>query len=211
VADQDGVVVQPDRSTDRGIDAVLIIAVLAPFVGFIALLALPTADLAWEHQPAHFWLVLGTAAIAAGLGWSIGVTARRRADARLFLVSLAFVTAASFLGLHALATPRVLLDGPNEGFAIATPVGLLFAAGFALWSSMRLDGERARWVLSRSGRLRLGVVAVVVVWGVWSLASVAPLDGMLPEETATTELWVLAAPAVLLYAISAIRYLALAH
>jgi adenylate cyclase len=215
VSDQERAIVPPERpgegTAERGVDAVVVIAVLAPIAGFVALLAIPTADVTWEHHPAHFWLVLGTAALAAGLGWAIGVTARRRSDARLFLVSLAFFTAASFLGLHALATPGVLLDGPNEGFVIATPVGLLFASGLALWSSMRLDGERARWVLARSGRLRLAVVAVIAIWGVWSLAAVAPLDGMLPGETATTELWILAAPGVALYAISAFRYLELAQ
>lgn len=209
--DQDGAATIPEQSADRGIDVVVLVAVLAPVVGFAALLAIPAADVTWEHHPAHFWLVLGTAAIAAALGWAIGVTARRRADARLFLVSLAFVAAACFLGPHALATPGVLLGGPNEGFVIATPVGLLFASGFALWSSMRLDGERARWVIARSGWLRLGVLAVVAVWGGWSLAAVAPLDGMLPGETATAELWILGAPGVLLYAIAAIRYFKLAR
>jgi hypothetical protein len=51
--------------------------------------------------------------------------ALRRADARLFLISLAFLSAAGFLALHALATPGVLLDTPNQGFVLATPVGLL--------------------------------------------------------------------------------------
>src|SRR3954463_5138432 len=180
-----GPVAQPREPLTRGVDVWVLIAVLAPLAGLFALLAVPNADLTWEHHPAHFWLVLGTAAIAAALGWAIGVTARRRADGRLFLVSLAFVTAASFLGLHALATPGVLLDGPNEGFVIATPVGLLLASGFALWSSMRLDGDRARWALAESTWLRLAVVGVVVMWGVWSLAAVPPLDSMLPGETAT--------------------------
>jgi class 3 adenylate cyclase len=195
----------------RGVDAWVLVAVLAPLAGLFALLAVPNADLTWEHHPAHFWLVLGTAAIAAALGWAIGVTARRRADGRLFLVSLAFVTAASFLGLHALATPGVLLDGPNEGFVIATPVGLLLASGFALWSSLPLDGGRARWVIERSGLLRAVVVIVVLGWGAWSMAALPPLDQMLPGETATTELWILAGPGIFLYAIAAIRYLQLAR
>jgi adenylate cyclase len=198
-------------ATKRGIDGFVVVAVLAPLIGLILLLAIPAADVVWEHHPSHFWLVLGTAAIAAILGWSIGVTGRRRNDARLFLVSLAFVTAASFLGLHALATPGVLLAGPNRGFVIATPVGLLLASGFALWSSLRLDGARARWVLDRSVALQAGVVTAVVIWGLWSLLQVSPLDGMLPDESATTELWVLAAPGLALYAVAAIRYLRLAR
>ena len=52
---------------------------------------------------------------------------RRRRDARLFLVSLACLASAGFLGLHALATPGVLL-GKNAGFELATPVGLVLAS-----------------------------------------------------------------------------------
>ncbi len=176
-----GPVAPPRPPIARGVDVWVLIALLAPLAGLFALLAIPNADLTWEHHPSHFWLVLGTAAIAAALGWAIGVTARRRADARLFLVSLAFVTSASFLGLHALATPGVLLDGPNEGFVIATPVGLLLASGFALWSSLPLDGGRARWVIRRSSALRLGVVIVVIAWGAWSMAALPPLDGDPPR------------------------------
>ena len=54
------------------------------------------------------------------------MTARRRRDARLFLISLAFMASFGFLALHALATPDVLL-GKNAGFELATPVGLVVA------------------------------------------------------------------------------------
>jgi class 3 adenylate cyclase len=190
----------------------LVGAVLAlPVLGFVVLVTVPDANGQWEHHPSHFWLVFGTAVIAAALGWSVGVTARRRADARLFLVSLAFLVAASFLGLHALATPGVLLAGSNAGFVYATAVGLLLAAAFALWSSMPLDGDRARWVLTHATRLRAAVVAGIVVWGAWSLASLAPLDDSFVPETASGELWALAAPGALLYAIAFVRYLGLAR
>jgi adenylate cyclase len=201
----------PARQSERGFDVVVLVAVLAPLVGFVALLALPDADVMWEHHPSHFWLVLGTAAIAAGLGWSIGVTARRRADARLFLVSLAFVTAACFLGLHALATPAVLLEGPNTGFVLATPVGLLIASAFALWSSTRLDPERAKWVLAHVTVLRGVVVGAVVLWGIWSLGSLPGLDSAVPPETGSPRLWALAVPGITLYAIAAISYVRLAQ
>jgi class 3 adenylate cyclase len=197
--------------TERGRDLLVLLAVLAPLIGFIVLLAVPDADVHWEHHPSHFWLVLGTAAIAAALGWSIGVSARRRADARLFLVSLAFVTAASFLGLHALATPGVLLDGPNTGFVIATPVGLLLASVFAVWSAARLDGGRARWVLAHAGILRGAVVVAVVAWGVWSLGSLPGLDSAVPPETGSPKLLALGIPGIVLYAVAALGYLRLAH
>jgi class 3 adenylate cyclase len=207
----DGVVSSTARGSERSTDLLVLLALLAPLVGFVALLALPDADVRWEHHPSHFWLVLVTAAIAAGLGWTIGVSARRRADARLFLVSLAFVTAASFLGLHALATPGVLLDGPNTGFVIATPVGLLLASVFALWSAARLDGSRARFVLGHAATLRAGVVAAVVLWGAWSLASLPGLDDAVPPETGSPGLWALAVPGIALYLVAAAKYVGLAR
>ena len=85
----------------RPLGAALVVLAL-PVVGLFVLLAAPSTDVHWEHRPSHFWLVLASAALAAGLGWAVGTAARRRADARLFLVSLAFVSAAAFLGLHAL-------------------------------------------------------------------------------------------------------------
>ena len=102
----------------------------------------PAIDDAWENHPAHFWLVLGAALVATALGFSVTTAARRRRDARLFLISLAFIASAAFLGLHALATPGVLL-GPNAGFELATPFGLLLAALFAAAASLELRSERA--------------------------------------------------------------------
>src|SRR5918997_4178261 len=126
---------------DRGRLWLWIAALAVPAPGLVLLLTAPDADVQWEHHPSHFWLVLAAAATSAGLALSTSGIALRRADARLFLVSLAFLAAAGFLALHALATPGVLLDTPNQGFVIATPVGLLIASGFAAVSALPLPPE----------------------------------------------------------------------
>jgi ABC-type proline/glycine betaine transport system permease subunit len=113
----------------------------------VLVLAHPAVDESWENHPAHFWLVFGAAAINVALGYAVGVAARRRRDARLLLVSLAFVAAAGFLGLHALATPGVLI-GKNAGFELATPVGLALAGLSAAASGLRLRPRAAERVLS---------------------------------------------------------------
>ncbi len=92
-----------------------------PVAGLALLVAEPDLDVRWEHHPSHFWLVLGAGVINGAPAYATGTAARVRGDARVFLVSLAFLSAAGFLGLHALATPGVLLTGPNAGFSIATP------------------------------------------------------------------------------------------
>ena len=107
-----------------------------PLLGLWLLLAQPHLDALWRHQGGHFALVVSVAAVNVALGARMSEVSRRRADARLFLVSLVFLSSAGFLLLHALATPGVLLEGGNAGFAFATPVGLLLAAGFAAVSGI---------------------------------------------------------------------------
>ena len=137
----------------------------------------------WEHHPSHFWLVLLTAAINVALAYVTNVAAGRYRDARLVLVSLAFLASAGFLGLHALATPDVLLPLPNVGFVVATPVGLIIASVFAAARasaarrSSRGDGA-PRW---RSALL-VGLLALMAVWAVLSLAGLPPLDGPPPSK-----------------------------
>jgi adenylate cyclase len=150
--------------------------------------------------------VLGTAAISTALAYATSGIAVRRADARLFLISLSFLAAAGFLGLHALATPGTLLDGPNQGFTVATPVGLLIAALFAGWSALPLPPPRADAVMRHARALRAGLLLVMAVWAGLSLGSVPPLDDPTPVERASGALIVLAVIAVLPYAFAAWRY-----
>src|SRR5207245_111077 len=96
----------------------------------------PTIDDRWEQHPAHFWLVLVTGIVCAALAVAVTEAGRLRRDARLLLVGLAFLVSAGFLGLHALATPGVLIDGKNAGFVLATPVGLVAAGAFAAASAL---------------------------------------------------------------------------
>jgi adenylate cyclase len=174
-----------------------------PIAGLLILLAAPDVDVEWEHHPAHFWLVLGVSAVSVALGALTSEAAARRSDARLFLVSLAFLASAGFLGLHALATPGVLLEGRNAGFTIATPVGLLLASAFAAWSAL---GQPSPGVLARKRLLRWSLVAVIVAWAAVSVAELGPLDRPLSEDSTDRWLIGLGAPAVALYALAAWRY-----
>src|SRR5919109_3404628 len=134
-----------DLPDSRWTSAVMPALLSIPLAGLVVLLARPGLDVRWEHHPSHFWLVLGVALINVGLGMATNDAARRRGDARLFLVSLALLTSAGFLGLHALATPGVLLAGKNAGFVVATPIGLLVASCFAALSSLELQERRTSW------------------------------------------------------------------
>ncbi len=185
-------------------------ALAVPVLGLVLLLAAPETDLQWEHHPAHFWLVLAAAATSAALAFSTSAVALRRSDARLYLVSLACLSAAGFLGLHALSTPGVLLDTPNQGFAVATPVGLLVSSMFAAASALPLRPERAQAVMRHAQMLRGVLLGAMAVWAAWSLLSVPPLDDPTPVERASGLLLAVPAIALVLYAVAAARYLAMA-
>jgi class 3 adenylate cyclase len=194
----------PRRATLRV--AVWAFHLVLPLLGLWLLLAQPEFDVVLEHHGGHFVLVVGVAAVNVALGVRMSEVSRRRADARLFLVSLVFLSSAGFLLLHALATPQVLLGGRNAGFAIATPVGLLLAAGFAVASSLDLTPERAEAVLRRQALLRGGLGLFMVAWAVVSLLGLPPLDAPLPEDASRGPLTAIAVAGVALYALAAARY-----
>jgi class 3 adenylate cyclase len=171
----------------------------------VLVLAHPAADGHWENHPAHFWLVLGAAALNVILGYAVGVAARRRRDARLFLVALAFISAAGFLGLHALATPGVLI-GKNAGFELATPVGLTLAGVFAAASGMRLRPRAAERVLRVSWALIALLSALIAAWAAVSLAELGPLEGQLGAEELNGWQIFLAGVGVVFYAAAALGY-----
>jgi adenylate cyclase len=198
-------VTESTRTTPRiGLTA----AVLAvPLLGLALVLWRPALDVRWENHPAHFWLVLSTALISAILAYATGEAAVRRGDARLLYVSLAFLSSAGFLALHALATPGVLLDRSNVGFAIATPVGVAIGSVFAALSTRDLSGDSAVRNVRIGKRLRLALLGLMIVWGAWSVASLPPLNRP-PQFAEGLPLW-LAVPGVLLYAGSAARYVQL--
>jgi adenylate cyclase len=193
------------RATTRiGMTAVIL---GVPLLGLVLLLERPDFDLRWEHHPLHFWLVLGTAVVSAVLAYATGEAAGRRGDARLLFVSLAFLSSAGFLALHALATPGVLLGKSNIGFAIATPVGVAIGSVFAVLSTRELSGDSAVRNVRIGKRLRLALLGLMALWGVWSVASLPPLNRP-PQFAENLPLW-LAVPGVLLYAASAVRYVQL--
>jgi adenylate cyclase len=185
-----------------------IAAAVVPGVLWIAVLTMPTLDERWESHPAHFWLVLAAAVASVVLGYAVLVAARRRRDARLFLVSLAFLASAAFLGLHALATPGVLV-GKNAGFELAPPVGLVVAAAFAAASSLELSTRAADRVLRASHVVLGALVTLVVAWAVVSLAELPPLDRPLAAEEVDGWQVGLAVAGVALYTAAAAGYLTL--
>jgi adenylate cyclase len=184
---------------------VVAVALVAPLVALAMLVSRPELDATWEHHPSHFWLVLATAGVNVVLAYVTNEAAGRRGDARVLLLSLAFLASAGFLGLHALATPGVLLGSANAGFALATPVGLAIASVFALASISPIGGPRSRLLLRHRLVLRRALLLVMAGWALVSLAGLPPLRGMPPQE-AVGPVVAIAVVAIALYGISAWQY-----
>ena len=169
--------------------------------------AAPALDARWEDQPAHFWIVLAAGVLNAGLALAISEAGRRRRDARLLLIGLAFLASAGFLGLHALATPGVLLEKGNAGFVLATPVGLVVAGAFAAASAVEYPlGPRWRSSATPALLARRRARADRRVGGPLAGRAAAAASAVAPEDV-EAPLGAFAAVGVVAYGYAALRVL----
>jgi adenylate cyclase len=194
----------PSTSARLAVPAAVLLLPLA-LVGLLRVT--PTIDERWENKPAHFWLVLPAALVCLVLALAISEGGRRRRDARLLLIGLAFVVSAGFLGLHALATPGVLVDGKNAGFVLATPVGLVLAGAFAAASAVEYRLETSLWIVRHGHVLLALVLAAFASWAAVSVAGLPPLHKPVTPQQVDAPLGAVAAVGVVLYAFAAVAYL----
>lgn len=179
-----------------------------PLLALWLLLAQPELDVQWEHRPSHFWLVMGVAAVNVALSFQVLRAARNRGDARLLLVGYAFMLAAGFLLLHALATPGVIVDNPNSGFEIATPVGLALASIFFAVASLDYPVDTSLRLVARDPVIRWALIGMMVAWGVISLAELPPLATPLAEQVEGPLAW-MAVISIVIYIVAAWRFFAI--
>src|SRR5262249_20226357 len=96
-----------------GATAVVFIGLAAaalPLVGLVSLLLRSQLDPHIENYRAHFVVFGIIGAVAFGLGYTAGEAANRRGDARVLLLSLAFMATGGFMWLHALGTQSILFS-----------------------------------------------------------------------------------------------------
>ena len=103
----------------------------------------------------------------------------------------------------------MLLDTPNAGFTLATPVGVALGSVFAVLSSLNLSGDRVASAMRWGRWLRAGLLTLMALWAAASVLRLPPLQARSMPEVADGILTALAIPAVLLYGIAAARYLRL--
>jgi class 3 adenylate cyclase len=191
--------------------ALRLVTALAPPIALVVVLrAAPGLDARWEDQPAHFWIVLVAGVVNAGLAVAVSEAGRRRKDARLLLIGLAFLASAGFLGLHALATPGVLLEKGNAGFVLATPVGLVVAGLLAAASAVEYPLPTALALVRRARALVGAVLGVLALWALFSLAELPPLRAGVAPQDAEAALGAFAVLGVAAYGFAAVQYFRIA-
>ena len=89
-------------------------AVTLPLVGFVSLLLRSQLDPQLHNHQAHFVIFGLVGGVAVALGYAAGEAANRRGDARVLLLSLAFM-ATGLHGLHAFGTAGVLFTESRAG------------------------------------------------------------------------------------------------
>src|SRR5215208_6504294 len=129
-------VVPPEPRGGRAlVVAAWVLAALLPLVGFLSLILREQLDPNLNNPELHFLLFLAVGAGLLIIAYDAGESAERRGDARVLLISLAFLATGAFLMLHSFGTAGVLFEADRAGFKIAIPVGLLISAGFAVASA----------------------------------------------------------------------------
>src|SRR4051812_19924630 len=180
-----------------------------PLIGLLSLLLHSRIDPSWDNHKVHFVLFGVVAGLDLALASAAGEAARRRGDARVMLISLAFLATGAFLGLHAIGTPGILFTSELAGFKVAIPVGLLVAAVFACAAAfVDVRPGLAERVVRRQGPLPAAVLAVPAVWFAVTVAQVPPLDRPTGEGGTGSLLAVMAALGTIAYGAAAARYFA---
>jgi class 3 adenylate cyclase len=184
-----------------------VVACALPLVGLVSLLLRKQLDPHIENYSAHF-LIFGLAGgLAFGLGFAAGEAAERRSDARVLLLSLAFMTTGGFMLLHAVGTHNVLFAHEHPGFRVALSTGLLVSAVFASASAfVDLRPDLGPWLIRNRGYFRGGILLVMAAWFTLTVLDLPPLDGPHVEAARSSLLATLAFGGTVVYAISAFRY-----
>jgi adenylate cyclase len=180
-----------------------------PLIGMASLLLRSRLDPHWANHRVHFLLFLAVGAVDFALAVAAGEAARKRGDARVLLISLAFLATGGFLALHAVGTPGVVFSRDLSGFKVAIPVGLVVAALFAVASAFADARPQLAVAAIRHRRLlQVAVLATMALWFAWTVAELPPLDRPSTEGATSVLLRTLAVAGIVLYAAAAVRYVA---
>jgi hypothetical protein len=191
----------------HGFVGLWLLAAALPLAGLVSLLLRSQLDPNYDNHKVHFVLFVVEGAIVSVLAYLAGEAATKRGDARVLLMSLAFLLTGGFLALHAIGTPGILFAGEHSGFVIAISAGMELAAVFAFASAfVDVRPRFAPLVMRRRALLRRSVLAVMGLWFVWTVTELPPLTSAHSEAGTGSLLTWMAIGGAALYGAAAMRY-----
>ena len=102
----------------------------------------------------------------------------RRGDARVHLISLAFLSTGGFLACTPLGDHGPPLLARVRGLQIANPVGLVLAPPFAFARRSSICASSALFVVRHRVALRRTLLGPLSLWFAWTVPELPPLDNL---------------------------------
>ena len=129
------------------------------------------------HNPAgHLLIALAGALIGVALALLVLHVARRAHDGRVFLVGMGFLSTASILVTHAVATPGALLGGRELATAFSALFGLVLGSVFFALSGLPLAAGANTLLMRRARLIVLALFCFIAVYN-WLLLLLIPSFG----------------------------------
>lgn len=113
-------------------------ALWLPVLAIFILTQAPSLDVAWMQPKFHFYVVSGTALLAAFTCILLIASARAVRESRLVLLVLAFLSIATIFATHGLMTPGFVHHEPYPALGVSTWLSILVGAGFIALSAIDL-------------------------------------------------------------------------
>ena len=144
-----------------------------PSLVLILLLQHQAPDPALMSPTFHFYVVSLTALSTLGLAGLMTFAARQVNDARVFLLSLAFLGIAGMLLVHALTTPFALIQHMNPWVGFSAYLSLLIGATFLALGTIEWRPAASTFLIQRQGAILACFIAFLLAFGSFALLNAA--------------------------------------
>jgi hypothetical protein len=156
----------------------------APPLALIWLLRHQAFDPTWMSPVFHFYVVSLTAMLTVGLAGLMTFAARQVKDARVFLLSLAFLGIAGVFLTHALTTPFALIQHMNPWVGFSAYLSLLLGATFLALGTIEWRPAASAFLMQRQGAILACFIALLLAFGSFALLNADAQPGAQNDSAA---------------------------
>ncbi|MGN6700072.1 MAG: HD domain-containing phosphohydrolase [Thermomicrobiales bacterium] len=144
-----------------------------PPLALVLLLRHQAFDPTWMAPIFHFYVVSLTAMLTVGLAGLMTFAARQVKDARVFLLSLAFLGIAGVFLTHALTTPFALIQQTNPWVGFSAYLSLFAGATFLALGTIEWRPAASAFLMQRQGAILACFIALLLAFGSFALLNAA--------------------------------------